>query len=519
MALWNRVKEAVKPPKKREIDEELAGPGMGSVRQIQSGHPADGLEPHRLGQILREAETGDATAYLELAEQMEEKDLHYAAVLGVRKRAIRALELTVTAGGEEDIDEEAAQFVREQLSSDIVRSQLTDMLDAVGKGYSVHEIMWDYGTNKWTIGRLKYRDPRWFRFDREDGETLRIRDNAGDIDMPPGRFLTHCSKMKSGTPIRGGLARLVVWGYMFKNYSLKDWAIFLEAFGHPIRLGQYGPNASDTDKRALLRAVRMIGTDMAAIIPKSMDVEIINGNVTGAGPLFEGSARYWDEQLSKAALGQVGTTDAIAGGHAVGKVQNEVREDIRDADAEELATTLGMQLVLPLTRWNYGDNVALPKVAFVAPEEHDPRLVLTAIKELMPLGLEVSHGFAREKFGIREPQEGEELLTAPARAPGGGVDPSTLPNPRTASAAGRFDETGNSLDGLLAETMQRYSAARSDPMIDGLMEALEGARSLEEMRGILEQLANEAPDATLKEFLTNVMLVARLAGESGAELT
>ena len=92
----------LKAPSKKELTEETGGPTMGGVRQIQSGHPADGLTPYRLGALLREAETGDATAYLELAEQMEEKDLHYQAVLGVRKRAIRRLKIVVEAGAQDD---------------------------------------------------------------------------------------------------------------------------------------------------------------------------------------------------------------------------------------------------------------------------------------------------------------------------------------------------------------------------------------------------------------------------------
>lgn len=519
MDLIEHFKRIINPPKKTEIDEELAGPQFGSVRQIQSGHPADGLTPVRLAQILREAETGDATAYLELAEQIEEKDLHYAGVLGVRKRAIRALDLTVEAGGEDEADEDAARFVREQLTSDVVRCQLTDMLDAIGKGYSVHEIIWDYSGDSWTIGRLKYRDPRWFKFDQIDGETLRVRQMAEDTDLEPGRFLPHFAKGKSGLPIRSGLARIAVWAYLLKNYTLKDWSIFLEAFGHPIRIGKYGPNATPEDKRTLLRAMRMIGTDFAAIIPKSMETELINGNVTSAGGLFEPAARYWDEQLSKVILGQVSTTDAIAGGHAVGKVHSEVRDDIRDADAEELATSIGVHLVRPLVYWNFGENVAMPKVSFVAKEDHDPRLVLTAIERLMPKGLQVSQAFVRETFGIREPEEGEELLTLPAAPSPSGLGDLALAASRwRASAADRAAETGESLDGLLAATMQQYSASRSDVVIDGYLEALQGAQSVEEMRDVLEQLSNDAPDDTLREFLTSVMVMARLTGESGAQV-
>ena len=74
---------------------EQAAPTLTGVRNILSGHPAQGLTPARLARLLREAEDGDATRYLELAEEMEEKDLHYLAVLGTRKRAVSQLDITV----------------------------------------------------------------------------------------------------------------------------------------------------------------------------------------------------------------------------------------------------------------------------------------------------------------------------------------------------------------------------------------------------------------------------------------
>ena len=71
----------------REVDptrllEEQAAPTMTGIRNIYSSmHPSVGLTPERLTRILREAEFGDPFLYLELAEEMEEKDLHYLSVL------------------------------------------------------------------------------------------------------------------------------------------------------------------------------------------------------------------------------------------------------------------------------------------------------------------------------------------------------------------------------------------------------------------------------------------------------
>src|SRR5208283_2119792 len=87
----------------REVDtgrlrEEQAAPTMAGVRNIYSVmHPSAGLTPERLSGILRQAEFGDPFLYLELAEEMEEKDLHYLAVLGTRKESAAQLDLVVRA--------------------------------------------------------------------------------------------------------------------------------------------------------------------------------------------------------------------------------------------------------------------------------------------------------------------------------------------------------------------------------------------------------------------------------------
>ncbi len=106
----------------REVDtgmlrEEQAAPTMAGVRNIYSVmHPSIGLTPERLTAFLQQAEFGDPFLYLELAEEMEEKDLHYLAVLGTRKNAVAQLELVVRAASSGSEDQRAAAMVREMIA-------------------------------------------------------------------------------------------------------------------------------------------------------------------------------------------------------------------------------------------------------------------------------------------------------------------------------------------------------------------------------------------------------------------
>lgn len=525
MALIDQYGRPMQMPKKAEMLEQVAQPTIGSVRNIQSGHPADGIEPVRLSAILRQAETGDAMSYLELAEQMEEKDLHYAAVLGVRKRAIRSLEMRVEPGDDSAPAKEVAEIVREALGSAAIKEDLIDMLDALGKGYSVTEIMWQYAGGRWEVAGLEQCDPRWFEYDQVTGRRLLMKDNAGPVDLPAFKFIVHQARAKSGLPIRGGLARLAAWAYMFKNFALRDWAIFAEAYGHPLRLGKYDTSANIEDRRTLLRAVRQIGVDMAAIIPKSMEVDIVSASSTGADKLYEGSARYWDEQLSKGILGQVATTDAIAGGHAVGKIHEEVRSDIRDADAEQLAATLMRDVAMPLTLLRFGDvrRVKVPRIRFLQPETIVPADMLQLMEKGPKLGLRIAVRDVRKTFNLSEPEEGEEVLVAPSEA-APAIPPAEVPAPPQdqRQLAAREIEGPQPMDAidLLVEELMREGAADAAMEEDfaSLLEAISRASDFDQVRDLIEGFPDSAVPANLQELLTRTTFAARVAGEVGAPI-
>lgn len=505
----------MKRPAAKDLTEELMAPSLGSIRTTQSGHPADGLTPARLGGILRAAEMGDADAYLEMVEQMEEKDLHYAGVLGTRKRAIRKMEVSVVAAGDTDAEQMAAELVRDVLQRGDVKDDFIDMLDGLGKGYSCTEVLWDTSGKYWTPALLKHRDPKWFRFDPVDGQTPLRRDNAGDLPLEYGKFIFHRPKIKTGLPIRGGLGRLAAWGYLFKNFSIRDWAIYLEGYGHPLRIGRYGPSASDTDKATLLRALRMIGTDLAGIIPKSMEIEIIEAGGTTTPELYERKIRFWDEQMSKGVLGQVSTTDAISGGHAVGKIHNEVREDIRDADAEQLAATLQRDLAGPVTFFNFGADVAAPTITISSPDEFDPRMQLLAADKLSARGVPVAVAQLREITGLRAPEEGEEILQAPAQTKPIGSDDTK----HTASGGVGHTHGADNLN-LSAERVaqgHRMAEVQSN-YFEGLLEALEMAQSYEEMKDLLQEAEDALPPDELRQLMAEALLMPRLAGLTGATL-
>ncbi|MFN4126929.1 DUF935 domain-containing protein [Pannonibacter indicus] len=469
---------------------ECSGPTVGGVRDPIGGNPSAGLTPGRLASILRAAVEGQWTDYLELAEEMEERDPHYRAVLGVRKRSVAQLPITVEAASDDPAHEEHADLIRRWIRRGTLRRALFDVLDAAGKGFSVHEIIWESKPSHVWPQRMLYRPPRWFDADMIDRDTPRLRVNGGHEALPQHRYLLHIHKDKSGSLIRSGIAYAAAWAWMMKRFTDHDWAQFVRAYGQPIRLGKYDPNSSEEDRTRLWQAVRMIAGDLAAIIPDGMSVEFISALGSGANPEVQAKrSAYLDQQISKLVLGQTTTTDAISGGHAVSQEHREVAGDIERADALLLSASITEQLVPWIISLNFGPQEDYPVVSIGRPDEMPIGEWVTAIKDLAPLGLRVETSQIYDRLGIEEPAEDAETIGGAPAAP---LDP----------LAGLFAREGR-------PGRQRHRgrppAGRTDPMLVG------------PYRVFVERMAAVAAEQEIAEALA--ARAAREAGPALGELT
>lgn len=535
-----------RPMMREQLAQEVAGPRMSSVRSVVSGHPAQNLTPWRLANLLLAAEQGDAIAYLELAEEMEEKDLHYQSVMGTRKRQVSQLPIEVEEGDDSAEAKRDAELVRDWLKRDVLESELFDILDAAGKGYSATEIIWDTSRTPWLPIALKWRDPRWFEFDRIDMETLMLRSEGGPQPLSAAKFITHCHQAKSGIPIRGGIARAVAWGYMFKNYAMKDWLSFLEVYGLPMRVGRYDNGETETNIDLLRQAVADLGVDAAAVFPKTMEIEFIDGK-QGAAPaeLWQGMAIYIDDQVSKAVLGQTNTTDAKAGGLGSGQAQvhNDVRGDIERADAKLLAATLNRDLVVPMIAMNFGPRDNYPRIKIGRPDEVDVDAMVKAATALVPLGVKVGADQMREAAGLPAPEKDEEVLVARASpSPQEGAEDAPGADPRKNPSPNLLDPLKSPLRGIRSGQEERAAAstaATSTELFDAVDWAAEeaigdwevmmapivapirtlaaSAATLEEFRDGLAALIGGMDASPLTEMLAQARFGARLQGDAGVQ--
>jgi len=511
------------------LKTELAAPALTGFRQAWVWRPLASLTPAQVAEILRRASMGDAHDFLIAAADIEEKDLHYRAVLQTRKLAVAGLPWDVQPADESRAAKKAADLARRVLEAIDMPELMVQLLDAISKGYAVAEILWQTDGPTWTPAAILPREAHWFRFDRETGRELRLCDGTPDGEqLPPYKFICHTPKIMAGIPIMGGLARSALWAWVFKSYALRDWAAFAELYGQPIRIGKYEQGATREDIAVLKRAVFELGSDAGAVIPASMALEIVESSAKSASAdLYQRLIEYLDRQVSKAVLGQTLTTDqGSSGSLAQARVHDEVRADLMRADARALAATLTRDLITPLIALNMPD-APLPRLTLIVEEPEDMAALADQLAKLAPLGLPIPQRWVREKWGIPEAAPDEPVLGQQGSGimdQGSGIrdqgSETQSAHRRMQFAQAQAEPAPDALDELVAEALSGWEP-QMQPMVDPLQALLDRAAAegwtAQQLIDALPGVIDDMDAAQLTDALARAAFVARLAGVHGRE--
>lgn len=206
---WRRRSQALQTP--RPESREVAA---AQVTDKYSEYPSDGLTPVRLAEIFKEADAGDVLRQAELFEEMEEKDPHLFSQLQTRKNAVTGLDYEIIPFDSDDPrDKEIAEFVEAQLGGiEGFEDIMLDLLDAIGKGFAVSEIMWSYDEGHVVVDDIRSRHQKRFFWDSvDDSFKVRTQEAPEGIELPKNKFIVHKYKARSGHPSRAGVLRVVAW--------------------------------------------------------------------------------------------------------------------------------------------------------------------------------------------------------------------------------------------------------------------------------------------------------------------
>ncbi len=476
---------------------------------------ADGLTPEQLAAVFKEADTGDMHRQAELFEQLEERDAHLIGEISKRRNVILDADFTLTPASDSAEDVKIAEDVEKNI---LRRTDWPDVLvslqEAVGRGFSALEIFWDVSENQAAIENFEPIEQKRFLFTDTTGVLSKIPRLITDdaplgIEIPAWKTILHRYGGKSGHPTRSGILRVCAWWYLFKNYSIKDWVVFCEVYGMPLRIGKFDPGAGDEDKEALWLAVKTIGSDAAGIISKNTEIEFVESNRGSvSSDLYEGLARFGNKEMSKAILGATLTADSDGkGAYALGNVHNDVRIDLINADCRATAGTARSQVIRPYVGFNYGWDKALPTYEgkFQKEDAKEHAEIIDTFADRMDIP--ASH--VRKKYNIPTPEKDEELLRPKTK------EKSTPVESKLYVAANSLNDSRIENLDILDKVSGRLSE-ESDSLVQNLLAAVKKimakSGSLEEVRDTLSDAFPNMDSAELGKLIAQAMTTTDLIG-------
>ncbi|MFN3985728.1 MAG: DUF935 domain-containing protein [Rhodocyclaceae bacterium] len=501
----------------------------------------DGLTPARAARILRDADQGDIVAQHRLFDDMYDRDPHLRCEYDKRAGAPLTLGWSIEPPANATRAEKKAAAMVEALLRDTVddlEDVILAMMDGPGHGFSAVELEWQRWGREW-LPQFHPRPQTWFRTDMLRRE-LRLNDGTADGAEPlsMGWILHMHRKVKTGYLGRAGLFRACLWPFLYKSYAIGDFAEFLETYGLPIILGKYMAGATGDEKASLLRAVSALGHDARAIMPDGMSIELMKVQGGGEGSHHLNMVGWADAAQSKAILGQVLSSEAKATGmgSGVADLHREVRRDILEADARQLAGTLTRDLVYPLVVLNGGGVESYrrcPRWVFDLGEADDIGLYAEALPKLVGVGFKIPRVWAHGKLRVPEPDGQEDVLeiprpefvSAPAfrdqgdRKPVNNDQAATRARWRRAAVAAlSAARPAGMADIDPADQIAPRLARETQPEVDAWLKVVEQLLddnpelSPSEVQARLLELFGDLPTDDLVELMTQGFILAELVG-------
>lgn len=284
---------------------------------------------------------------------------------------------------------------------------------------SCQELEWDLEENVWLPSEAHLRPHRWFQARPDRGDEIRLNDGSIDgAELAPFGWMVHQHNAKTGFTGQSGLYRVLVWPYLFKNFSLRDMAEFLEIYGLPARVGTYMAGATDADKDALFDCLVQLGHNAAGIIPMGTTIDF-KAAASGQPDPFVAMIDWCERTESKVILGATLTSqaDGKTSTNALGNVHNDVRHDILVADARQLEGFFRNMIDMLLRINGYEvPRRRLPKFVFDTRDIEEIETFSAGVKNLVESGVKtIPASWVHKKLGIPVPQQDEAVLEAPAQ--------------------------------------------------------------------------------------------------------
>lgn len=361
--------------------------------------------------ILREQPARGIRIYQDML-----RDSHIRSVVGTRRLAVLGKEWRIEAAEDSPADQNVRDLVEEAIQGirGFERAR-RDLLDGIFKGFAVGEIMWSVVNGRVVPTEIRRRGQHRFVFDA-DGRLrlLTIQNMIDGEELPERKFLILQYDADPENPYGFGIGQSVYWPWWFKKHAIKFWVVFMDRFAQPLPVGKYPPGTDEKTQEALLDLLKAIQTDQAVKIPNTLDVSLLEAARTSTVGVYEPFIKLLNAEISKAVLGQTLTTqEGTTGSQALGRVQEDVRQDIVEADADLEDEVFRDQLIRWIVDFNFGPDVPAPWFITETEAEKDLIALSNRDKVLHSMGMRIPERYIYDTYAMPEPQGDEPILPPP----------------------------------------------------------------------------------------------------------
>lgn len=324
-------------------------------------NPIRGLTPERLVRDLDSFHMGYLAQAARTWEAMEQRDLYLGNVASKRKKSVARLPWKIETLEESREAKNQAKALEAFYKGIEVTSVLEgnerggisllirQMMDAVGKKFAVHEIVWTTpGGGTGPTAEFRFCPLWWFENRTGNLQFLPTEGAVEGVPMADGEWLVTVGE---------GIMECSSVAYVFKHLPLKDWLNYSEKFGFPGLLGKTSAAKDSPEWTAMEDAVGNFSNDWAAVCSQQDTIEMVEAKGGAQNlpypPLVEYcdraiAARWRGADLSTISQGQAGLGASL---------QGDETDLILEDDAEMISETLNRQVDRFVLDYTFGPEV------------------------------------------------------------------------------------------------------------------------------------------------------------------
>ena len=326
--------------------------------------------------------------YKDYREMMQDPQVKVG--LSILNMFFLSRELRITAGGEEDIDKEAKQFIEDMLLHDMetpLRDVRKNIYTALPYAFSAQEMVYKL-TDEGKIGlkgiypihrkTLDHEDT--FKFD-DNGELVALVQEffmADSVDIPMEKVLLFSFDKEFDDPHGNSILDESYDNIYVKRKVLKWLALFLQKHASPFLVGILSRDSESYKKNMLTQLEDVAEGRTQMTIGKEDGVELLE--TANKGEAFFETIKYHDMMVFRRMfIGtlMMGQMDA-SGSYAQSESQVSVTRMLLDGVHEEIAAAI-QKKIDEICGWNFLGAKA-PKISFEKFEDKDILALLNALK-------------------------------------------------------------------------------------------------------------------------------------------